>query len=182
MMTLSISDRWIGATFLVLLLGGSACGQEEARRTAAPASTPPAIRESIAPVIQSVGGLQARTTETPGLVADLLSARREEGLLIVTVRFRNAGSDTLAVALPTGAGTYPGLRLEAGGRAWTIARDAWGEPMAPETFERTLAPGESMLWRGSFEAPPRSATAFDLAMPGVVQPFDDVPIHDPPPK
>jgi len=163
----------------------AACGGEErppapavpgaARDSvAAPAET--FTRDSVASPIESVGGLQARRTEVLGIVADLLSAVREEGTLTVAVRFRNAGSDSLSFTLSMeGAGAGP--RLTAGGRTWPLAREPDGDPAAPARFEASLAPGGSRLWRASFVAPPRSVHAFDLELPGVL-PFADVPIRD----
>ena len=158
--------------FAPLILSG--CGQEE------PAPAPPAVGEEIPPRFATVGGIQARDTEFPGLVADLLMASRAQGRLTVAVRFRNAGTDTVRFALASDGGTYPLVRLEAGGRAWPIARNDDGEPEAPGTFERSLDPGQSMLWRAVFEAPPPGITAFDLTMPGLSSPFEDVPIVDRP--
>ena len=163
----------LGATLLMIAaLAVVACRRDE------PDTAPSSAREVVPPRFQSVGGIQARDTEYPGLVADLLTASRDEGRLTVAVRFRNAGTDTVRFALPSDGGSYPSVRLEAGGRAWPIARGEDGEPEAPGTFERSLIPGQSMLWRAVFEAPPAGITAFDLAMPGLSASFQGVPITD----
>ena len=160
------------STVLALLATLTACGGDE------PPETPPAARESVPPNIPTVGGIQARDTEIAGLVADLVTATRQEGRLTVAVRFRNTGTDTLPFSITADGGTYPSVRLLAGGRAWPIARDEAGDLQAPESFERRLAPGQSMLWRAVFEAPPPEIGRFDLAMPGLRVPFRDVPIND----
>jgi len=166
----------------------AACGGEERRPpTPAPIETPArdsaaapietAARDSVASPIETVGGIQARRTEVLGMVADLLSAVREGGTLTVSVRFRNAGSDSLSFTLSGEGRGGHGLRLTAGGRTWPLAREPDGDPAAPARFEASLAPGQSKLWRASFVAPPRSVHTFDLEMPGVI-PFTDVPIRD----
>jgi hypothetical protein len=71
----------------------------------------------------------------------------------------------------------PGARLTAGGRTWPLARGPDGELAAPASFEASLAPGQSRLWRATFVAPPPSVRRFDLELPGVL-PFTDVPIRD----
>lgn len=153
---------------LILL---AACGREE---PAPPPEAPAA--ESIASPMPTVGGLQARRAEV-GLVADLLTATRRGGTLTVTVRFRNAGTDTLSYTLVDGDGAYPGVRLTAGGRDWPLAREPDGELAAPRQFEASLGPGGSQLWRATFQAPPRTVETFDLELPGVER-FSDVPIQD----
>lgn len=140
---------------------------------AAPAAAP---RDTVPVPIATIGGLQARRTDS-GLVADLLSAVREEGRLAVTVRFRNAGTDTLAFELSADGGRYPGVRLTAGGRDWPLTREPDGDPAAPASFDIAVLPGQSRLWRGTFAAPPLSVHAFDLEMPGV-ETFLAVPIRD----
>ena len=101
---------------LLAALALAACRQEEA-------PAPPAVREAIPPRFATVGGIQARDTEVPGLVADLLTASRAEGRLTVAVRFRNTGSDTVRFALSSDGGAYPSVRLEAAGRTWPIVRN-----------------------------------------------------------
>lgn len=154
---------------LAVVLPG--CGRD---REPPPTQTPPEIALPAEPKVETIGGLQARRGDLAGLVADLVSAQREKGLLTITVRFRNAGTDTLRFEIPSDGGTYPGVRLTAGGRAWPIARDE----SDPKEFARTLAPGQSTVWRASFQAPPRATTTFDFEMPRVREPFQDVPITD----
>lgn len=172
--------RW--RTPILLALGLAAlpsCGSDAPEPSEAPAAAHPAI-DTVASPIRTVGGIQAVRTEVTGIVADLLSATREGGLLTVTVRFRNAGSDSLAFAMPGEAGSYPDVRLVAGGETWPIVRGEDGDLAAPATFEAHLAPGDSQLWRASFVAPPSTVRDFDLQLPGVEQ-FTAVPILDEPP-
>ena len=168
--------RALRTGLLVGLLAGAifACGREQAPQPR-PAAAPAAVRDTAVP-IATVGGLQARRTDT-GLVADLLSANRGEGRLAVTVRFRNAATEPLAFQLSSEGGRYPGVRLTAGGRAWPLSRDEEGDPGAPRDFDIVVEPGQSRLWRGVFAAPPASLHAFDLEIPGV-ETFVDVPIRD----
>jgi hypothetical protein len=163
-----------GVLSMLAVLAPAACDRDE------PTPAPPAIRESIPARLLSVGGIQVRETETPGVVADLLTASRAEGYLTIAVRVRNTGTDTVRFAIPSDGGTYPSVRLEADGRFWSIARDEAGSLQAPGDFDRALDPGESMLWRAVFEAPPRSVTSFDLSMPGLRVPFQDIPITEEP--
>jgi hypothetical protein len=149
----------------------AACAREEPARS----STEPAA-DSMASPMETVGGLQARRTDV-GLVADLLSATRQRDSLTVTIRFRNAGSDSIAYTMADGGGGYPAVRLTAGGRDWPLAREPDGDPAAPRQFEASLGPSDSQLWRATFQAPPRSVGTFDLEMPGVER-FSDVPIED----
>lgn len=149
----------------------AACAREERDRP----STAPAA-DSMASPMETVGGLQASRTDV-GLVADLLTATRHRDSLTVTIRFRNAESDTLSYTLAERGGAYPGLRLTAGGREWPLAREPDGDLAAPSEFEASLGPGDSELWRATFQAPPGSVQTFDLEMPGVER-FSDVPIQE----
>ena len=163
----------------LVALGLAACGREEpAPRPETPPLSETARRahDTTLVPIATIGGLQARRADV-GLVADLLSANREEGVLAVTIRFRNATTDTVAFALPSEGGRYPGVRLSAGGRDWPLTREPDGDPGAPLEFDVAVAPGQSRLWRGVFAAPPASVHAFDLEMPGVER-FVEVPIRD----
>ncbi len=123
----------------------------------------------------SVGGLQARRTVVPGVMADLLDARREEGALLVTIRFRNSSESE--ADLPAAAAGYAGWSLRAGEREWPLLRDEGGELRASGELPARLAPAESRLWRGEFQAPPPDVETFALEIPGV-EPFEGVPIQD----
>jgi len=163
----------------LVALGLAACGREEpAPRPETPplSETARLARDTTLIPMATIGGLQARRTEA-GLVADLLSANREEGVLAVTIRFRNAITDTIAFALPSEGGRYPGVRLTAGGQEWPLSHESDVEPGTTSEFDIVVAPGQSRLWRGVFAAPPASIRAFDLEMPGVER-FVEVPIRD----
>jgi hypothetical protein len=123
--------------------------------------------------MESVGGLQARGTRLTGVMADLVSADREAGVLTVTIRFRN--STRARRPLPVEP-DLRGVELEAGGRSWPILRDG-DEAPSRVVLPDSLAPAETRVWRGEFTAPPLDVTEFDLAVPGV-DPFTAVPIRD----
>lgn len=152
----------------------AACSEVD--RRPAPESTEEAARATRTdPGVQSVGGVTAARTDVQGVVADLLTAEREGGRLTVSVRFRNTSEATHQVEIE---GDYDERwRLEAGGRRWALMRGPDGGPEATESLSRTLKPGQSALWRGTFAAPPPDVTTFRLEIPGV-RPFEEVPISD----
>lgn len=174
--------------FLFACLAALACGGEE---SPGDTPTPPArsldrsgdtVRpfphadrtrsDTIPP--ETIGGLQARWSPTPGVVADLLTAERRDGVLAVTIRLRNTSARNAVVELETDGGTYRSWSLTVGGREYPLLRDGDG-PRIPETVSDTLAPGETKTWHGRFRSPPPAAERFDLAIPGM-RPFTDVPI------
>lgn len=140
---------------------------EPSEETASPARTDPAV--------ETVGGVAAARTDVHGVVADLLAAEREGGRLTVSVRFRNTTEATHRIEIE---GDYDERwRLEAGGRRWSLMREPEGDLDATDPPRRALKPGQSALWRGTFEAPPPEVTTFRLEVPGV-RPFEEVPITD----
>lgn len=130
-----------------------------------------AAADSGARAPESVGGLQARHTGVRGVVADLLEVRRDGEALVVTIRFRNTTRDTLDLPAEIAA-SVADWTLTAGGRAWPLAEAPRG------ALPARLAPSETRLWRGVFQAPPRDVRAFDLTIPGV-DPFTGVPVVQP---
>lgn len=153
-----------------------ASGEPEAEPAAtAQAGADPAPARTADPVPVSVGGIVAARTDVPGVVADLVSVAREEGRLTVAVRFRNISQRTRRIDVSDEYGSR--WRLVAGGREWPLATGADGDPAATAPPRRTLKPGQSALWRGTFVAPPPEVTTFRLEIPGV-RPFEDVPIGD----
>lgn len=124
---------------------------------------------------QSVGGIAAVRTDVHGVVADLLTADRENGRLTVAVRFRNHSEAPRRIEVADDYGER--WRLVAGGRDWPLMREPDGDPAATDPPRRTLKPAQTALWRGTFVAPPAGVTTFRLEIPGV-QTFEEVPIAD----
>ncbi|HUP21106.1 MAG TPA: hypothetical protein VM778_14310 [Gemmatimonadota bacterium] len=166
------SHAWIPALGAAFAL---ACGgPPEPGATSTPPAASVSIPDSAGRERESVGGLQAQDTQVIGVMADLVSADREEGVLKVTIRFRNSARGTLPLPVE------PNLRdsaLEAGGRPWPILRDPGGVARSSVELPDSLRPSESRIWRGEFAAPPRDVTEFDFTVPGV-DPFTAIPIRD----
>lgn len=150
---------------MALVLVGVACGSEGgATRSGA----------------SGAGVLAVRETGIDGVVVDLVGAERGIGSLTLTLRFRNVASEPRSFSIDTGGGRYDAWQLQAGGQRWRILRDDRGEPMAPREVHNTLVPGQTHLWRGEFEVPPDSVATFDLAIPGLSEPFTNIPIGEDP--
>lgn len=144
-----------------------------ARTAAVPAPSEAPDRTSPAP--PTIGGIVAAHTDVRGVVADLVSAERNEGRLTVAVRFRNVSEEPRRIEITDEYSTR--WRLVAGGREWPLASAENGGTAATAPPRRTLKPGQAALWRGTFVAPPPEVHTFRLEIPRV-SPFEDVPISD----
>ena len=119
-------------------------------------------------------GIQVRGIPGTDLAAVLYKTFRDDGALTVQLRFHNDGSERARLTLdPTGL--PESFYVQIGANRWSILTDEEGELETKGRLDEMLAPGEIESWWARFPAP-RSATAFDLYIPGVV--FRDVPLEN----
>lgn len=144
---------------------GEEMGTVGSTGTVAPAATTgPAV------VIQS-----QEVDATPGLVAEMIEAKRKEGVLTIKVRFRNTGSESAWHNFETGHGDYSLFYVTAGDQKFLVLKDTEGAPLAPKYLNVSLETGQTLTWWAKFPAPPAGEATFDLIIPDI-PPFEDIPI------
>ncbi len=148
---------------LALALQG--CGKSEAPKSGA---------------AQPAGRL-AGETNVAGVVAEVVEARRKDGVLTIQVRYRNTG-DKERSFYPLSGGKFDAYYVTAEDKKYLVLRDEENRPLAPlvnpagDVFV-SLQPGASVIWWAKYPAPPPAIKTIGYHTP-VTAPFHDVPITD----
>ena len=133
-------------------------------------------------VLAQVPAIQSQDVNQPGFVADLIEAKRSDGVLSVKLRLKNTGpkaEHAKIYALTKIEAFY----VQAEGKKYFVLRDTEKVPLASPsdsydgTLSPTVAPGASFTWWAKFPAPPANVKKFSFYWP-LGAPFDDVPITD----
>jgi hypothetical protein len=176
---------------LVAAFGAAGCGggdtadqgaatDAEKGETAATTATPAGGETATAPATAPATGAVIQTQEVngaAGLAAELTEATREDGVLTIKLRLRNAGAADVNKSFETGHGRYELFYVTAENQKYFILKDSEGAPLAPVYLEAQLGPGETTTWWGKFPAPPAGVAEIDFVMPEVA-PFENIPITD----
>lgn len=150
-------------------------GEEATAGTAPATEDAPATEAGAPPPPGTV--IQSQTVDASPFVAELIEAEREDGVLTIKVRIRNAGSESAYHSFETEHGRYEKFYVTAGDQKYFVLKDTEGAPLAPKYLNPNLEPGMAMTWWAKFPAPPASVTEIDFIMPDVT-PFEDVPITE----
>jgi hypothetical protein len=171
--------------------------QSAAVETPAPqpgaAADPPAPSASADPppanAVQPPSGsssdvIQSQDTNTSGIVAEIIQARRSEGVLTIKVRFRNtsnkAGHLTFTNWNASG-NDNPKFYLTAGNKKYFMLTDTDGTVLSTNSNGNGVGadvdPGTTFLWWAKYPAPPADVKKVNFFMP-LTAPFEDVPITD----
>jgi hypothetical protein len=150
--------------------------------TAACASLILGFALGVSPARAQVVAIQSQDINEAGFAADLVEARRSDGVLSVKVRLKNTGTKAAGVKIYDHS-KIEAFYVQAGGKKYFALRDTEKVPLATpsDTYDgkltATVAPGASFTWWAKYPAPPANVKKFSFYWP-LGAPFDDVPITD----
>jgi hypothetical protein len=136
----------------------------------------------VSPALAQVAAIQSQDVNEPGFAADLIEAKRSDGVLSVKVRLKNTGTKAANVKI------YEQKKIEAfyvqaEGKKYFALQDTEKVPLAAPSdsydgrLAPSVAPGASFTWWAKYPAPPANIKKFSFYWP-LGAPFDDVPITD----
>ena len=136
----------------------------------------------VSPALAQVAAIQSQDINAPGFAADLIEAKRSDGVLSVKVRLKNTGTSAANVQFYNFTNLKIGAYfVQAEGKKYFVLRDTEKVPLATDSYDGTLtpsvAPGASFTWWAKYPAPPANVKKFSFYWP-LGAPFDDVPITD----
>lgn len=126
-------------------------------------------------------GRLAGETNVAGVVAEVVEARRKDGVLTIQVRYRNT-SDKPLTFYPLSGAKFDAYYVTAEDKKYLVLRDEENRPLAPQVNPggnvfASLQPGASFIWWAKYPAPPAAVKKISYYTP-LTPPFDDVPITD----
>jgi len=133
---------------------------------------------------QQAGVIQTQDTTASGVVAEITECRRQEGVLTIKVRFRNASNKSSNLTLTRYMEDDNGrFYVTAGNKKYFILKDSEGAVLSSNSvsesgkIELKLEPGQTYLWWAKYPAPSADVKKINIMMP-VTPPFEDVPVTD----
>jgi len=126
-----------------------------------------------------VAAIQSQEINHAGIAADLVEAKRSDGVLSVKVRLKNTGTKAERVHITFGHKPDE-FYVQAEGKKYFVLRDTEKVPIGvleKAGYIASLGPGASYTWWAKYPAPPATAKKFNFNWP-LGPPFDDVPIAD----
>jgi hypothetical protein len=135
--------------------------------------------------LAQVPAIQSQDVNQAGIVADLVEAKRSDGVLSVKIRLKNTGEKPAHVKIfdSSPQRKVDGFYVQAEGKKYLVLRDSEKVALAstPDSYDGTLspniAPGGTFTWWAKYPAPPAQLKKFSFYWP-LGAPFDDVPITD----
>jgi hypothetical protein len=153
----------------------------EPAASTAPADAKPSSAAP-SPSTSSSGVIQSQDTNTAGIVAEVIQAKRAEGVLTIKVRFRNtsntAGHLTFIHWNAAGADN-PKFYVTAANKKYFLLADTDGTTLSSNSSssEVDVAPGNTFTWWGKYPAPSADVSKITFMTP-LAPPFEDVPLSD----
>jgi hypothetical protein len=133
----------------------------------------------VSPALAQVVAIQSQDLNEPGFAADLIEAKRSDGVLSVKVRLKNTGAKAETLKITYGF-KIDDFYVQAEGKKYFVLRDTEKVPLAAggdEHLYTNVNPGASYTWWAKYPAPPANVKKFNFYWPHGA-PFDDVPITD----
>ncbi len=133
----------------------------------------------VPPALAQVAAIQSQDTNIAGIAADLIEAKRSDGVLSVKVRLKNTGAKAETVKITYGH-KIDEFYVQAESKKYFVLRDTEKVPLAAGgdgQLYTGIAPGASFTWWAKYPAPPANVKKFNFYWPHGA-PFDDVPITD----
>ena len=130
----------------------------------------------VSPAFAQVAPIQAQDINEPGFAADLIEAKRSDGVLSVKVRLKNTGTKAANVKIYE-RNKVDAFYVQAEGKKYLVLRDTEKVPLANGTPYTSVAPGATFTWWAKYPAPNANVKKFNFYWP-LGAPFDDVPITD----
>jgi len=136
---------------------------------------------NVRPVLAQVAAIQSQDINAADFVADLVEAKRSDGVLSIKVRLKNTGARPARIKLYEKR-EIDSYYVQAENKKYFALRDTEHEPLAVAwdsfgALDPEVAPGASFTWWAKYPAPPASVKKFSFYWP-LGAPFDDVPITD----
>ena len=135
--------------------------------------------------LAQVAAIQSQDTNTAGITAEIVEAKRSDQVLSVKIRLKN--SDTKAVRVKVYESSpqrkIDGFYVQAEGKKYLALRDTEKVALAVPadsydgTLQPNIAPGGTFTFWAKYPAPPANIKKFSFYWP-LGSPFDDVPITD----
>ena len=125
--------------------------------------------------------IQSQDTNVAGFTADLIEAKRSDGVLSIKVRLKNTDTKPARVKIYESR-NIDAFYVQAESKKYFVLRDTENEPLTVAwdgtgALEPQVAPGASFTWWAKFPAPSENVKKFSFYWP-LGAPFDDVPITD----
>jgi hypothetical protein len=129
------------------------------------------------PARAQVAAIQSQDTNISGLMADIIEAKRSDGVLSVKLRLKNTGATETRVVFTGYELSIDRFYVQAEGKKYFVLRDTEKVPLANATPNTGIAPGATYTWWAKYPAPAANIKKFNFYWPHGA-PFDDVPITD----
>jgi hypothetical protein len=126
--------------------------------------------------LAQVPAIQSQDLNVPGFTADIIEAKRSDGVLSVKLRLKNTGAKDANVHF-TYNHKIDEFYVQAEGKKYFVLRDTEKVPLANSTSYTGVAPGGTYTWWAKYPAPAANVKKFNFYWP-LGAPFDDVPITD----
>jgi hypothetical protein len=130
----------------------------------------------VSPALAQVPAIQSQDINMPGFTADIIEAKRSDGVLSVKLRVKNSGAKEGNVHF-TYSKPIDEFYVQAEGKKYFVLRDTEKVPLASSTAYTGVAPGGTYTWWAKYPAPAANVKKFNFYWP-LGAPFDDVPITD----
>ncbi len=130
----------------------------------------------LSPALAQVPAIQSQDLNLPGFTADIIEAKRSDGVLSVKLRLKNAGTKEGSVKF-TYDRPIDEFYVQAEGKKYFVLRDTEKVPLANATAYTGVMPGATYTWWAKYPAPAANVKKFNFYWP-LGAPFDDVPITD----
>jgi hypothetical protein len=135
--------------------------------------------------LAQVAAIQSQDTNTAGITADIVEAKRSDQVLSVKIRLKNSDAKPARVKVyeTSPQRKIDGFYVQAEGKKYLALRDTEKVALAVAadsydgTLTPTIAPGGTFTFWAKYPAPPASIKKFSFYWP-LGSPFDDVPITD----
>jgi hypothetical protein len=135
--------------------------------------------------LAQVPAIQTQDINQAGIVADLIEAKRSDGVLSVKIRLKNTTDKLARVKIYEGHSqrNVDAFYVQAEGKKYLVLRDSEKVALAApgDSYDGTLTPnigpGATYTWWAKYPAPPANLKKFGFYWP-LGAPFDDVPITD----
>jgi len=136
---------------------------------------------AVSPVRAQIAAIQSQDVNAAGFTADLLEAKRSDGVLSIKVRLKNTGTKAATIQI-IASRNIDTFYVQAENKKYFVLRDTDNEPLAAPwdsfgALAPEVAPGASFTWWAKYPAPAANVKKFNFYWP-LGGPFDDVPISD----
>jgi len=123
-----------------------------------------------------VAAIQSQDLNAPEVSADLIEAKRSDGVLSIRVRLKNTGRKEQALHFNL-ARYADKFYVQAENKKYFVLRDTEKVPLGDPVDYARVKPGTSYTFWAKYPAPPANIKKFGFYWP-LGAPFDDVPIAD----